>query len=225
MKFSIPLFITAWLLAWPTTASAQVVQLPTTGSFSLSTSVAVPDSGGVYLGGNASSRAGSSSRGMGLGTSAIGSSTTGGGVSVHATVIDLDELDRMIRSQSGAITYDPKLNPFNPKAPPRVATAPRSQVVTPAYEYLATLSGHGNKVELPDPDAIKYYLTLAHAAQQKGNWASVKLYYMLAWNELPPARREAALAALASARAPDESSVKNLRPTSARGTSSSRTPR
>lgn len=181
---------------------AQVVQLPSVGTFSISTSVAVPDSGSGYAGGVGYGRSGSVSRGPGYGPNASGRSIGGGGVSVHATVIDLEELDQMIRSQSGKTPMEPKLNPTDPRLDARIPTAPRGRIANPEYDYLAVLSGHSEVLEKYDPDAVSYYLVLAERAKRAGSWSSVELYYKLAWNNLPPQRREAALQALAKARTP-----------------------
>jgi hypothetical protein len=84
-----------WLLALGiSSASSQVVQLPTTHTFSYSGSVWVPDSGSTYLGGvNRSATASRRSLGWHSGGQSIGSS----GVVASATIIDLAEMDRQIR--------------------------------------------------------------------------------------------------------------------------------
>lgn len=71
-------------------AAAQVVQLPSFRSFSYSGGVLVPDGGGVSLGGNSSA----------LDLPGF-QSHRHAGMSVHATIIDLDEMDRQI------LGYDP----------------------------------------------------------------------------------------------------------------------
>lgn len=78
---------------WSTRALAQVVQLPSVHTFSYSGSVLVPDSGSASLGGRSSSASGTQSR---LGSRARGSELGASGTSVHATIIDLDAMDRRI---------------------------------------------------------------------------------------------------------------------------------
>lgn len=92
-----------WELA-SSQAKAQVVQLPTVGVTSAATTVSVPDRGGILLGGVGRSSSGSVSRGIGpgrlLGNRASGSSVSGGTMSVHATIIDLDELDAAVLAEA-----------------------------------------------------------------------------------------------------------------------------
>ncbi|MFN7731164.1 MAG: hypothetical protein ACK5OB_04630 [Pirellula sp.] len=201
----------AGIVAWvgPRQADAQVVQLPSMGTFSLSTTVAAPDRGSVFAGGNGGGANGSVSRGYG--NTAIGSQKGASSVSVKTTVIDLDELDRMIRSQAGTKSTIPSLAQTDPRLHSRIPASPRGRIARPEYDYLAALSGHtgdapnvsgyGATHTTYDREATKYYLERAHLAKQRGQWASVEMYYRLAWNSLPEQRRQAALSALSDARA------------------------
>lgn len=77
-------------------ASAQLpttVQLPSFSSFSYQGTVVVPDSGGAYLGGVNRSATGLNRRGLSRG---FGSSLGHSGASVHATIIDHNEIDRQL---------------------------------------------------------------------------------------------------------------------------------
>lgn len=79
-----------------TTASAQLpttVQLPSFSTFSYSGSVLVPDQGGAYLGGVNRSATGLNRRGLSRG---FGSSLRNSQASVHATIIDQNEMDRQL---------------------------------------------------------------------------------------------------------------------------------
>lgn len=203
-------FALAGIVAWvgPWQADAQIVQLPSMGTFSLSTTVAAPDRGSVFAGGNGGGANGSVSRGYG--NTAFGSQKGASSASVKTTVIDLDELDRMIRSQAGTKPTVPTLSLADPRLPPRIASAPHGRIARPEYDYLAALSGHtgdapnvsgyGATHPTLDREATKYYLERAHLAIQRGQWASVEMYYRLAWNSLPEERRQLALKALANAR-------------------------
>ena len=187
--------------------NGQIVQSPGMGTFNLSTSVAVPDRGTMSLGGNSTAASQSNS---GFGNRGLGGAQGTSGASVSTTVIDLDELDRMIRSQSAQKSNTPKLQQFDPRGFSRINAAPRSAVIPPGYDYLATLSGHsgsqrhvtgyGSVPHEADPDATKFYLTLANQARQRGHWASVETYYRMAWQSLPASRREFALKSLEEAR-------------------------
>ncbi|MBM3968118.1 MAG: hypothetical protein FJ308_24130, partial [Planctomycetes bacterium] len=165
-------------------ASGQTVQLPTAGSFQLSTSMSVPDSGSTSLGSMAMGRAGNTQRGP-MGMSSSGGSAVGAsGGSVHATVIDLDELDSMIRAQSGKISTEPDLLSRDPREKDRKRAAPRGRLDSPDYDYLIALSRYDASVERGDPDAVKYYLGMAERARNRGAWSAVELYYKNAWRNL-----------------------------------------
>jgi hypothetical protein len=97
-----------FLAAMCSTAVGQtVVQLPTVHTFSVRTSVLVPDSGGAYLGGaNRSSYFGSRRGAPGwspLGPRTRSGAVVGTGVMVTATIIDHAELDAMVLEEARAI--------------------------------------------------------------------------------------------------------------------------
>ncbi len=73
-----------------------VVQLPSFQTFSYTGSVVVPDRGTTSLGGVRSSAMSSQRR---LGARAFGRNQANAGLSVSATIIDLDEMDRQIRGE------------------------------------------------------------------------------------------------------------------------------
>ncbi len=90
------------------TVWSQAVQLPTYRYFSVGTTVLVPDRGSAYMGGVNSSRSGSTTRGLpGLGpltrNRSMGSSTGGSSMTVHATIHDFEEMDRMILERAAAM--------------------------------------------------------------------------------------------------------------------------
>jgi hypothetical protein len=141
-------------------ANAQIVQLPTTGSFSLQTTVMAPDSGAAQLGSNQFGRTGSNARGP-LPGSAYGAQRGVAGASVHTTIIDLNELDQMIRSQTGPKStppaLGPKLTPISPYGVNNPGVAERNA----GYEYLMALSHPESPSSEQINDDAKYYLTLA----------------------------------------------------------------
>lgn len=88
--------------ALASTAFAQTVQLPTTRTFSSSSSVLVPDQGSAFLGGMSSAASGSSSRGFSpLRSRGMGSSRVASGMSVSAYVIDFEEMERELLASLG----------------------------------------------------------------------------------------------------------------------------
>lgn len=105
--------LVALVLACPSRSLGQVVQLPTYGSFSVSTVVAVPDRGAVFLGGASRAACGSISHGVPIlghfpGAGRLFSTRASGaclGVSkgsVAATVVDLRELDAAVLREAAA---------------------------------------------------------------------------------------------------------------------------
>ncbi len=182
----------------PCCAVAQTVQLPTVGTFSLNTSVLAPDSGTAYLGGNRRSAVGSQA--LGPGSSAFGTSSSAASASVRATIIDLNELDLMIRSQAGSKPTIPDLHSYQSK-PSKYATATKGTAMQNAeYEYLAAIT-HTEKTGSEQISSdTSYYLSLAANARQQRHWAAVELYYKLAWQSVPESRRESVLKSLAEAR-------------------------
>lgn len=194
----------AWILALGTSTQAQIVQIPSMGTFNISSSASVPDQGSAYLGGNRTA-SGSSARG------ALGRDRSSGSVSASTTVIDLDELDRMIRSQASKVSAEPNLKQFDPTGYSRLPAKGRGRPAPAEYDYLAALngdspdqphvSGYGSTLHETGNEATSYYLNLANLARQRGHWASVETYYLLAWKSLPQSRRDIALRSLEKSRA------------------------
>ncbi len=182
----------------PGCAFAQTVQLPTVGTFSLNTSVLAPDSGTAYMGGNRRNAMGSQA--LGIGSSAFGSTSSAASASVRATIIDLNELDLMIRSQAGSKPTIPDLNSHQSK-PSKYANGILGTAIQNAgYEYLAALTHEEKAGSEQISSDTTYYLSLASNARQQRHWAAVELYYKLAWQSLPESRRESVLKSLAEAR-------------------------
>ena len=96
---------------FPDVSRGQAVQLPTFTTFSVSTTVSVPDRGGVYLGGVKRSRTSSVSRGVPLlgkapgigrlfGDRALARESSASGALVTATIIDHRELDAAVLAEA-----------------------------------------------------------------------------------------------------------------------------
>ena len=123
----------AWSLAMAAFGSpcvwgqaGQVVQMPTLGTFSVDTSVSVPDSGAGFLGSSGKGQWGSVTRGGIPRNRGIGSQVTLPMASVHVQILDLDALDQAIlaaaqgesnqpHSQRASVAEAKKARP-NPKA-------------------------------------------------------------------------------------------------------------
>ena len=195
-------------------AVSQIVQLPTTGTFTLQTSVLAPDSGSAYLGGNRRYSAGSQS--LGPGSSAIGSTRTAASVTARATIIDLNELDLMIRSQAGSKPVVPDLVGIRSKPSQYPGGKKGTQLQSAEYEYLAALSYREKASPEQANSDTAYYLSLANNAKQQRHWASVELYYKLAWESLPEARRESVLQSLLVARSKPANDTDKKSPSTAK---------
>lgn len=193
----LPLGVAAVL--WPALiAKAQVVapqvpttvQLPTFSFFTVQTTVSVPDSGGAYLGGIGRGADSSVSRSP-LRNRALGSSRVASGVSVGATIIDHEEIDRAILA---------------------AATARRGETPDPAVLKAAAISKSISKTEvsaLPDSVAairernkaaaderaseLADYFSKARQAEAEGKPGVAKIYYqMVARNASGEIQKEAA---------------------------------
>jgi hypothetical protein len=175
---------------------AQVVQLPTLGTFSIQTTVSAPDNGSTYAGGRGYTASGGARQGL---TRASGGLTLANGASVHATVIDLNELDKMIRSQSGSKPFEPDLAQERSNVKPHSIGNSDKVDPPPQYAYLMAMS-HSTLNEERSIEDVRYYLSLASEAKRKSQWGAVELYYQMAWKSLPESRRNTALAALVKSR-------------------------
>ena len=100
-------------------AIGQVVQLPTFDSFSVNTTVSVPDRGSVYLGGVDRARYESSWSGVPgmsrlpgagplLGNRASSASVTSSGATATATIIDHREWDAATRARAAQLRRNPR---------------------------------------------------------------------------------------------------------------------
>ncbi len=162
---------------------ATTVQLPTFSYFTVNTTVSVPDRGGAYLGGINRARDSSTTRGFGpLANRGIGSDRMASGVSVHATIIDHEELDRAVLAEAAARRIP---------ADPAVAKAEAISLHV-GREHIAATSGRGDAVE--SVAAIKArnaaaaeervseaaaYFAKAQAAEAEGKSAVARILYQM----------------------------------------------
>jgi type II secretory pathway component GspD/PulD (secretin) len=111
-----------WLSSAVAYAQTVTVQLPSVRTFSVGTSVLVPDRGATYLGGVKRASYGSSSFGVpGLrgvpgagrlfGNRAIGADVSSSSAWATATIIDHDELDRAVLAEAAARRGAPPVEP------------------------------------------------------------------------------------------------------------------
>ena len=174
---------TAW--AQPATT----VQLPTFRFFTVLTSVSVPDSGGATLGGLKSARDSSSTRGFGpLRNRALASERAGGGMSVHATIIDHKALDDALLAEAAAVRGTTGLDPTVAKAellsrhidraespPPLVF---ESSAHVPLESVAAIKQRNAAAAEARSSEAAEYFAK-AQQAEADAKPGVAKIYYQM----------------------------------------------
>lgn len=176
-------------LSQSATAQGFTVQLPTQGTFSIQTSVAVPDGGEMGLGGNVRYASGSTQRG---GARAYGSSLSATNASAKVTIIDLQELDKLIRSEANLKPMAVDWSKSRSSSQVYDATLDQPKSDRPAaYAYLMAMNSKPSTKRSSIEDA-RYYLALANDATRRGHWTAVELYYQMAWDSLPENRKQIA---------------------------------
>ena len=148
--------ITAWCLALVVCCTdieccraqfTQTVQLPTFHVTGVSTTVIVPDRGSVYLGGVHRSSIGSRQFGTplsGFRNRAIGRASAAGSMSIHATIIDHDEIDRALLAEA-ARRRGAKVDIYGRP----VANAPRIPRDVVGQRWAAGLDRRGPRLSAP----------------------------------------------------------------------------
>ena len=186
------------------------VQLPSFSFFSVNTTVSVPDSGGAYLGGVNRARDGSTTRGFG--NRGIGSDRLASGVSVHATIIDHDELDKAVLAEAAArrgpadpdVAKAEHLSRHVGREPGIAATSGRAigpasvPGAAPLEESVAAIRAHNKAAaEAQAGEAAKYFAQ-AQQAEADGKPAVARIYYQMAARRDDGQLKRAALARLAA---------------------------
>ena len=161
------------------TATAQLystVQLPTFEQFSMSTTVVVPDRGGVVAGGVNRSWQASARRGLPLlpnAHRAVDRGSVASGVSVHATVHDLEEMDQLL------------LDRWEERKRRKLVTKPHSRVVsTPDERPPISIGELRNRVaaeEAEETAKARADFQTGLRWQQKGRQSLAKLYFQRAF--------------------------------------------
>ena len=166
------------------------VQLPTFRFFTVQTSVSVPDGGGAYLGGMKTARDSSLTRGFGpFRNRGIGSDRGAAGMSVHATIIDLKEMDDAILAEAaagrpGAPAFDPdaaRAELLSRHVGKTFASASAREAAAPAPltgSVAAIRAENAAAAEARAAEAAQYFAK-AQAAEGKGKAAVAKYYYQM----------------------------------------------
>jgi hypothetical protein len=198
---------------------AQTVMLPTIGVFSVNTSVAVPDQGTTYAGGNTRWQNFQRGRSV-IQPSLVGNAgVSKSGIATSVTVIDLEELEKAILASAeqkpqsgvvrGAAPPDMLMTPINPNAQRDMQEAARRIMDStpkpyspPDYAYVAILS-HPNNSELSREllGDVEFYLEQARVARRISSWEGAQVMYEKAWERLPPYMKQEVIAKLAERKA------------------------
>jgi len=165
------------------------VQLPTFSFFTVQTTVSVPDGGGAYLGGIGRGSSGSTMRGIGpLKNRAIGSARAASGVSVSATIIDREEIDRAHLATAAANRIqaaDPTAAKAaaltsavgkSPAAPVARADADNSAHLPDSVAAIRERNATASSIEANE---LASYFARARQAESDGKVAVAKVFYQM----------------------------------------------
>jgi hypothetical protein len=182
------------------------VQLPTFSFFTVQTTVSVPDRGAMQLGGITRGRDSRIERGFGpLANRATGSERSVASTSVHATIIDNDEIDRMLLAAAARRTgtaVDPALGKAAELARHVATAAPSLPERGPALagSVAAIKAQKAAAADVKNSEAAELFAK-GQAAEAEGKAAVAKVFYqMVVRRDAGQLKQQAAarLAALAS---------------------------
>jgi hypothetical protein len=159
---------------------AQVVQLPVLRTFSTNGSVSVPDQGSANLGGVDRYHAHRSSNGIpltgGFQDRTFSTATSRSHISVKATIIDLDELDRRVLAAATPDAEKPRS-----ELDRRAAYITRNIGRFQPTAQLAPLVNHSRSSKANQKE-FKRFLDRGDAAYDQGKYRLARNYYRNAMN-------------------------------------------
>ena len=175
---------------------AQVVQLPTFTQFHVTTTVSVPDSGGAYLGGIKRLREGSTTRGVpGLGqvpmlgrlfkNRGIGREAGSSGVSVHAQILDREELEAELARQASrpGQVVNPRMAHqanFISRHVARHVPRPEPKVAEQKQPSLEEIRRENALAAEKRYQEAERFFRLGEAAEADGKRGAAKIFYQMA---------------------------------------------
>jgi hypothetical protein len=173
----------------PVSQAPTTVQLPTFSFFTVQTTVSVPDGGGAYLGGINRGASGSTMRGIGpLKNRAIGSARAASGVSVSATIIDHEEIDRALLATAAA-NRSQAANPTAAKAAALSSSVGRRPAAPAAGvdagdaahlpDSLAAIRERNSAAANIEASELAGYFARARQAETDGKVAVAKVFYQM----------------------------------------------
>src|SRR4051812_42621810 len=157
---------------------ATTVQLPTFSVFTVQTTVSVPDGGGISLGGIDRGVDSTVDRNSGLTRNrGLGSSRAASGVSVSATIIDREEMDRAVLAEAAAKRGVP-IDSSVLKSTALSKSVSRDGSSAAADSLAAIRERNAAKVEAKTSE-LAGYLAKAQQAEADGKPGIAKIYYQM----------------------------------------------
>lgn len=197
--------VVCWL-GIPALLAAQVVQLPSVGSLSVTGAVSVPDQGTLDLGGVGRGLHANGSTGIGPMATRTGSSQlSAGSATVSATIIDLQAMDEALLDQPmGAMSASARGATYTARATgvpvintltPHLYAHRMGRAYARTYDHgawqraLGTAGleevGRANAM-VGDDSEVRYYMLKAHEATLARHNAAARVYYRMAYERLSP---------------------------------------
>src|SRR5262245_25650892 len=180
-------------------APATTVQLPTFSVFNVTTTVSVPDRGGISLGGVDRGVDATISRGPIRNRGSAGSRTASG-MSVHATIIDHSELDRAVLAAAAA-----KRGAEFAKADSLSRGVARADSASAPPDSVAAIRERAASAADLETQELAGYFAKGQQAESEGKPAVARIFYdMVARRDRGQLKQQALtrLAALAAASSP-----------------------
>lgn len=167
----------------PVPGAATTVQLPTFSFFTVQTTVSVPDSGRMSLGGITRGRDGSVARGFGpFQNRAFGSDRGASGATVHASIIDFEEIDRLLLAAAARRSGAP-LDPAMGKAADLTKHIERAAGVAehslPLPGSVAAIRAQNAAAAEARANEVVNLLAKAQQAEADGKPAVAKIFYQM----------------------------------------------
>ncbi|HMC09654.1 MAG TPA: hypothetical protein VKH44_00130 [Pirellulaceae bacterium] len=164
---------------------ATTVQLPTFSVFNVTTTVSVPDSGGAYLGGINRGVDSTVTRGVGpLRNRGTAGSRTASGMSISATIIDHEEIDRAILAEA-ASKHRTLMDPASTKAAVLSKSVGRSDSrvaeggAAALPDSLAAIRERNSAAADLQAAELAGYLAKARQAESEGKPGVAKIFYQM----------------------------------------------
>jgi hypothetical protein len=151
------------------------VQLPTFSFFTVQTTVSVPDGGSMSLAGGINRAAdGTVTRGMAPPNRGIGSTRGASGVSVHARILDREQMDKAVLAEAAA----KRSETISSMLARTAATAGRASSGTAVESVAAIRQKNAAAAAEQNSEAAEFFVK-AQQAEAEGKAGTAKIYYQM----------------------------------------------